>query len=221
MVLATWWNSDPMPRPWPVDGMTVVRPVDVSFLAAATGNPESEVRRRLEGGHEPYVALIDGEPASYGWVASRSGDIGEISVAFDLPANERYLWDFKTRPDFRGRGIYPRLLAEIIEEESRSADRLWILAAPENGASNTGIAKANFHTVGTIGFRVDGSAALVPGNDLVRAHAGGRLLGLPVTSDATLPCWACELSAGCGCSAGEGRCACHHAAAPARELAAV
>lgn len=222
MALATWWHTDPKPTPSLVPGMQVRTSADAGFLAAVTGNSKDEVQRRLAGGHRPYVALIDGIPASYGWVATRSADIGEIGVAFELEATERYLWDFKTHPDFRGRGIYPRLLSGIVEQEMRTAERFWILAAPENGASNTGIGKANFRTVGTIGFRADGSAALVPDEDLVRAAAGGKLLGLPVTSDATRPCWACELSRGCGCNAGDGACTCHASNVKAhRQLTAV
>lgn len=218
MVLATWWRSDPAPILSPVENMIVRTTANVPLIAAATGNTAEEVSRRLDSGHRAYLALVDGQPASYGWVATRSADIGEISVAFELATDERYLWDFKTRPEFRGRGIYPRLLGHIIEQESRSAERLWILAAPENSASNTGIGRANFQTVGTIGFRSGGQPVLVPEADLARAEAGGRLLGLPVTFDATRPCWACELTPACGCSAGGGgTCVCHHAATPARE----
>ena len=49
--------------------------------------------------------------------------IGELDIHVELPPNDRYLWDFATLPGRQGRGIYPRLLQSILEQEIQNAKR--------------------------------------------------------------------------------------------------
>src|SRR5690606_31856109 len=129
------------------------------------------------------VISVDGEPAGYGWVATHTCEIGELALRFDLPAGNRYLWDFATLPAFRGRGIYPALLSEIVRRECPPATRLWIIHAPENLPSGIGINRAGFITVAELSFDEGGRAALSPVGDANRAHAAAALLGLPLVHD--------------------------------------
>jgi hypothetical protein len=131
-------------------------------------------------------------------VATLSASIGELALAFDLPAGDRYLWDFATLPEWRGRGIYPRLLRTIIDQEGEDGRRFWIIHAPENAASGSGIAKAGFTIVSDLSFLRDGGvgvAAVVA----ERSRAGAALLGVPLF-EAVLggaivsPCWRCVLA---------------------------
>jgi hypothetical protein len=57
--------------------------------------------RRFDAGHRAYVALLNGRPAAWGWVATRSADIGELGATFAIPAGERYLWNFVTLASHR------------------------------------------------------------------------------------------------------------------------
>jgi hypothetical protein len=163
--------------------------------------------RRLGAGHRAYVAWRDGEPAAWGWVATRSAEIGELGSAFAIPGGERYLWNFVTLPAHRGLGIYPRLLDAMVRAEWRDAERFWIAYAPENHASGAGIRKAGFVDLAELSFDAAGRPALrglLPGGGRVAA----RVLGLPEVGDALAPCWRC-VRAGRGhmsCAPGSCRC---------------
>ncbi|MGZ8492165.1 MAG: GNAT family N-acetyltransferase, partial [Gemmatirosa sp.] len=162
---------------------------------------------RLARGHRAYVALLHGEPAAWGWVATQSAEIGELGARFDVPHGERYLWNFVTRASHRGLGIYPRLLDAIVRAESREATRFWVAYAPENHASGAGIRKAGFAPVAELSFDADGRAAL----QAMRPDGGraaSRVLGLAEAEEALTPCWRC-VRAGRGamaCAAGACRC---------------
>ena len=86
----------------------------VELLAHLAALPESEVARRLNEGHHIFLLRVDGEPAAYGWSATGPADIGGLALSFVVPRGERYLWDFVTLPAYRGRGLYPLLLQEIV-----------------------------------------------------------------------------------------------------------
>jgi ribosomal protein S18 acetylase RimI-like enzyme len=207
MPLAVRDHDHPSPALAPLPGLTVAREHDAARMAALQGRSESEIARRFALGHRAYVAHHDGEPAAWGWVATRSAEIGELGAAFDVPGGERYLWNFVTRPSHRGLGIYPRLLDAIVHAESREATRFWVAYAPENHASGAGIRKAGFVTVAELSFDAEGRAAL----HAMRPDGGraaSRVLGLAEAQDALAPCWRC-VRAGRGpmsCAAGACRC---------------
>lgn len=208
MALATWWYEDGQPEMALPDRMSVESPEGDGVIASLAALPTDEVARRRVEGHRPYVISVDGEPAGYGWVAARTCEIGELGICFYLPAGNRYLWDFATLPAFRGRGIYPALLAEIVRRECPPATRLWIIHAPENLPSGVGINRAGFQPVAELSFDAGGGPALAPVNRTNRAMAAAELLGLPLGQEELDPCWACE---GCSCDhspGAAGSCAC-------------
>ncbi|MGD9933053.1 MAG: GNAT family N-acetyltransferase [Dehalococcoidia bacterium] len=208
MALATWWYEDGQPEMDLPAGMAVDSPDGDCVIAALAGLPHEEVARRCAEGHRPYIIRVDGEPAGYGWVAASTCEIGELGLCFYLPAGNRYLWDFATLPAFRGRGIYPALLSEIVRRECPPATRLWIIHAPENLPSGVGINRAGFQPVAELSFDTAGGPALAPASDTGRASAAAELLGLPLVQDELDPCWACG---GCSCDHAPGTagsCAC-------------
>lgn len=196
MALSTWWYEDGQPEMALPAGMMVESPDGDCLLALVAGLPIEEVARRRREGHRPYLISVDGEPAGYGWVANRTCEIGELGLCFYLPTGNRYLWDFATLPDFRGRGIYPALLSEIVRRECPPATRLWIIHAPENLPSGVGIARAGFESVAELSFDATGGPALAAVSDAGRAAAAAELLGLPLVQLDLDPCWACG---GCTC----------------------
>ena len=119
---------------------------------------EAEVERRLAEGHHVFLLRVAGEPASYGWSATGPAEIGGLPWAFTVPSNERYLWDFVTLPEFRGRGLYPQLLQEIVRHQLDEAEWFWIGHEPDNEASRRGILKA--------GFKLAGHVLRLPGGEL-------------------------------------------------------
>ncbi len=181
--LCTWWRGDPLPVLPPFQGFRV-EPGRDEWLERIGGYAAEELARRRSEGHRPYVALVGREPVAYGWVATQRAEIGALALAFLVPPGERYLWDFFTLPEWRGRGIYPRLLQAILELENE-AERFWIGYDAPNAASARGIAKAGFRVVVKIVRLADGRLALVPVGPAERVAAAARLLGLPIVPTAT------------------------------------
>jgi GNAT superfamily N-acetyltransferase len=192
MSLATYWFEDHLSQLQALPGFDVVIDSDLHELSGIDRISQSEGLARLNDGHLPYVARIDGQPVGYGWIATRKASIGELDLTFELPADDRYLWDFATLPDWQGRGLYPRLLQSILERESKNAKRFWIIHAPENLPSGAGMSKAGFEFVGQLSFTADGMVGLAPFSDtLDRARSGASLLGVPLIESVLAPCWHC------------------------------
>lgn len=203
MALATWWRGDALPQPAPLPGLRVGVCDDAEVIGGLTGLADDEVAARLAAGHRAYLAWLDETPVSYGWVATLSASIGELDLEFDLPEGDRYLWDFVTLPEWRGLGIYPRLLHGITDQEGANAERFWIIYAPENAASGAGIAKAGFERVSDLSFlRDDGVGTVALRSD--RAELGARLLGVSlyeaVQAERVIsPCWRCVMAGNAAC----------------------
>ncbi len=144
--------------------------------------PAAEVARRVADGHQPFALWLDGAVAAYGWSSSGAVHIGEVDLTFDVPPDQRYLWDFVTLTAHRGRGLYPRLLQEIVRRQAGAVAWFWIGHAPHNTASQRGIRKAGFRRAGDVWRHHDGHLVFVPDSAaepaLVR-HAS-RTLGLPL-----------------------------------------
>ena len=207
MPFAARHRTDPTPTLAPLTGLVVRRVFDAGTMAALQQRAESDIQRRLDAGHRAYAASLHGEPAAFGWVATRSAEIGELDSTFAIPSGERYLWNFVTLAPFRGLGIYPRLVDAIVRAESREAERFWIAYAPENHASGSGVRKAGFIALAELSFDGDARPAIrsiVPG----AARIVSRLLGLPEAHDLLTPCWRC-VRAGRGvmyCAPGQCQC---------------
>jgi hypothetical protein len=193
----------------PLPELRVQRVHDAAFMAALQGRSETEMTRRFDGGHRAYVAFYHETAAAWGWVATRSAEIGELGSSFIIPDGERYLWNFVTLSAHRGLGIYPRLLDAIVHAESADAERFWIAYAPENHASGAGIRKAGFSALAELSFDATGHAALrelTPGGGAVAS----RVLGLPQVHDTLTPCWRCVRAGRGSMSCAPGHCRCDY-----------
>ncbi len=190
MPIAFRHRDDPAPPLAALPAFAVHREQDPSEMARLQGRDPAAMRERFAEGHRAYVATVDGIAAAWGWVASGSATIGELSATFDVPRADRYLWNFVTLAAHRGRGIYPRLIDAIVRAESRAAERFWIAYAPENHASGTGIRKAGFTLVAELSFDRGGRPVvrdLRPGG----GTSASQLLGLPAIEEAVAHCWKC------------------------------
>lgn len=167
--------------------LSVCRESDPAVMARLQGKSVAEMARRFAAGHRAYLGSWNGQPVSWGWVATREAEIGELRIRFTIPAGERYLWNFVTLPTHRGLGIYPRLLDAIVRAESSEAEHFWIAYAPENHASGAGIRKAGFVTVAELSFDMNGRAAVRAVSDEV---AAARMFGVPAATELTA-CWRC------------------------------
>ena len=192
MALALRLRDDMVPEMTALPQLSVQHETDPAVMARLQGKTIEEMTRRFAAGHRAYIGYWNGEPAAWGWVATRAAEIGELRITFAIPAGERYLWNFVTQASHRGLGIYPRLLNEIIRAESSEAERFWIAYAPENHASRSGIRKAGFVTVAELSFDASGRPAVqVVSPDEV---AAARMFGLPEASEVSA-CWRCARAA--------------------------
>lgn len=210
MALAMRHRDDPGPVLAPVAGLVVQREDDAQVMAALQDRSPVDIQARFDSGHRAYVALLNGERAAWGWVATTSAEIGELNSAFRLAPRERYLWNFVTVGAFRGRGIYPRLLTAIVDAELPDADRFWIAYAPENRASGSGIRRAGFRMLAELSFDMEGRPSvrsLVEGG----GHEAELVTGVPEVAEVLAACWKCTRagkSAAAACR--EGECCCDY-----------
>lgn len=179
----SWWQGDALPELAPISGLTAGIATADKALADLNQISVAEVLRRVRAGHRPYVATLGGETVAYGWVATREASFGGGRVRFAVPPPHRYLWDFATRPAWRGRGIYPLLLQAILTAERVEAERFWILHEWFNRASRQGIARAGFQATATLYFLgrgLDDGLGVAPYNVSPRAAECAAFLGLPL-----------------------------------------
>ncbi|HET9134445.1 MAG TPA: GNAT family N-acetyltransferase [Gemmatimonadales bacterium] len=190
MGLALRLQTDAAPALAPLPGLAFGASRDAEDYAAIRGRPLDDLATRLDAGHEPWVAYVDGVPAAFGWVATRSATLGELDLSVLLPRDAQYLWNFVTAPGFRGRGLYPRLLDAIVRAAPWEVTHSWVAFAPENHASAKGVATAGFRRVADLSRDAHGAPALYE-----RLAGAGSLaaamLGVPLVTDPLAPCWRC------------------------------
>jgi GNAT superfamily N-acetyltransferase len=192
MALATWWRSDSLQLLPVLPGFHATICDDDTMMAELNRIPIEDVRARRHAGHRPYVASLHGMPVAYGWVAIREASIGELKLTVTLPRSDRYLWDFATLPEWQGRGLYPRLLQAILQNEAHEAERFWIIYAPENLPSGAGMGKAGFVPAAELSFDAERQVRLAALGAYERARAAAELLGVPLIDDPLAPCWCCQ-----------------------------
>ena len=209
MSIAIRDRRDPVAGLDPLAALTVRREEDVLLMSSLQERTGEEIERRFAAGHRAYVACVAGEAAAFGWVATRSAEIGEMAMRFDIPSGDRYLWNFVTLRSHRGKGIYPRLLDAIVRIEAREADRFWIAYAPENRASASGIMKAGFVAIADLLFDAAGKPALkalLPGGGAVAS----RMFGVAESGDDLRQCWRCARAGRPGMKCEAGSCECDY-----------
>jgi GNAT superfamily N-acetyltransferase len=192
MALATWWQPDALRALRALPGFRAAPTDDDALMSELNRIPVTEVRARRRDGHRPYIGWLEGVPVTYGWVATREASIGELDVTLRLTARDRYLWDFATLPAWQGRGLYPRLLQAILQQEAPEAERFWIIYAPENLPSGAGMRKAGFTPAAELSYDEGRRVRLSPLGEPERARAAAALLGVALVTDALAPCWHCN-----------------------------
>lgn len=123
------------------------RPDGLSFreLNAETCAVVSDIRgpdmqgkfgQMIARGEKCVAACMDGKPIAYAACAADN--------------KGAYIHDCYVAPEYRGRGVYPRMLADTIKKvhDERGCARFTIAADPGNHASQRGILKAGFTLAG-------------------------------------------------------------------------
>lgn len=118
---------------------------------------DKDLQRIADGSSFWCLTDGNGNVAATGWLAYRQHFyIGETDYGFDMRKSDAaILFDFFTKPEHRGKGLYGMLLRAIIHHSE--APRSYIIyTSPVNAASSRGILKAGFQPLGAF-CAADGS----------------------------------------------------------------
>jgi hypothetical protein len=129
-------------------------PVEIEeLLDLLSHHPEladtaSQAQERFATGDRCFVARRNGQLAHMAWIGQRS----EITATTEVGQTARvratepvmYIYDCWTSSRFRGQGIYPTVLRQLIRQGLESHREVWIGSRVENSASIRGIYKAGF-----------------------------------------------------------------------------
>jgi hypothetical protein len=191
-MLYSFQRNQPFEYLSPLKDLSIKENDDPSFMSALAGITTEEATRRLANDHKAYVAYFKNIPAAFGWMAMGKARVGELNHELILPTRHRYLWNFRTVVQFRGYGIYPRLLQHILTVEADKADMFWIMHAPENEASRKGIIKAGFTFRGRISVQQVGNVIFEAAENVVREGDMIDSLGFRKSAAPQATCWSCS-----------------------------
>lgn len=121
--------------------------LDAEQLAAAMGVSTEEVTARMAWSR-CYAGRVEDQLVTMGWVSLVDTWIGEIDTTIRPAAGEAYIWDCRTSPPFRGRGLYRDLLTQIMLDLGRTGvRRVWIATLDRDSPGYRGVQRAGFHRV--------------------------------------------------------------------------
>ena len=183
MALGTWRRGDPLPELPALQSFSARIANDKTLIAKMNGISTQEVDARMQNGNHAYIAFLEETPVAYGWVATRSAGVREIGLSFTLSPHNSYLWDFQTLPEWRGRGIYPHFLQEILRQEMHTVEHFWILYKPGEIAAEKSIRKAGFLFLGELTLTDGHVSGITLFNNSERAYIGASVLNLPVVAE--------------------------------------
>lgn len=149
------WRGDPAGRPRLTD-LTVLRfqgqdelPGDLRAKMAAIHSERifETDRFEMEHGAVLWVVLMDG-----GYVGSSLSRSGRHYLKWfvELEPHDVVIFRNATAPAFRGRGICPALMREIIARELSDGGRAYVDCQIDNKASIRSIEKAGFRRIATL-----------------------------------------------------------------------
>ncbi len=111
------------------------------------------IRRRLEGGQECFVARHEGAIIHACWTATRYARIDYLDCEVALTPEAVYVYEVFTAPEFRGQAVSSGRSAHMERVlERQGAKRLVAAVWPENRAASRSRSKAGYSTTGKIGY---------------------------------------------------------------------
>ena len=155
--LSSWWSSSDVliVLSRPADADFTPQP-DLQFRPCSPDDAEKYARdigtdtretfaHRLTHHTDCFVVESNGRFVHASWAARERVFVGEIGKYFLPPRGSAYVYESYTRPEARGKGIYPYALSGIASElSSGGVEELWIAVEASNTASRRSISKASF-----------------------------------------------------------------------------
>lgn len=190
MLYSFSYNDELLPLP-ELPGLTFTGCDDPLFMSIMGQISLKEAQYRLLNDNRAYVAYLNDVPAGFGWMALGKAKIGELNHEFIVPQYHAYLWNFRVSSEFRGLGIYPRLLQYIIQKERVKTDHFWIMHAPENIASANGIIKAGFNLIANVSLHNAEKVIFKTELDSISGAITGWF-GFTPLPESIASCWNCH-----------------------------
>jgi ribosomal protein S18 acetylase RimI-like enzyme len=106
------------------------------------------IRERFERGASLWLVLCEGRLAGFGWTLQ-----GQTIAPYYFPLgpDDVHLFDFHVFPHYRGRGINPYLIGQILDGlATNGAGRAFIEAAEWNDAQLSSLRKTRFRCLGSV-----------------------------------------------------------------------
>jgi RimJ/RimL family protein N-acetyltransferase len=84
---------------------------------------------RLANRSHLYTRVIDGKLAHWGWLTEgqEKSVVAEVGQTVELPPNSVVLFDYYTRPEYRGRGLYSESLSQMVSDAREVSGAEWIV----------------------------------------------------------------------------------------------
>ncbi len=87
------------------------------------------------------------------WLTTYRAWTRELRAYVSPPPGDAYVYESFTRPEVRGRGVYPFALKGIAEQIAGFAETLWVMVEADNPASTRSVQKAGFERRGSMNVR--------------------------------------------------------------------
>jgi len=129
------------------------------------------------------LAQEDGTVVTSGWMAWKQHFyIGETDFGFHTEkSGSAILFDFNTKPEYRGNGYYG-LLLRAIAANAEDVQTFVIYTSPHNHASDRGIRKAGFRFDGAMTAKGGSLRRYLRGHGFSRIYRKNQFWGLRVRS---------------------------------------
>lgn len=116
-----------------------------SPMAQEKGRKE-RFRKRFTDGHKCYGFISKDIVVAYFWLSAPRTTVPFIfSLSVTVPDDAYYIWDCRTAPEYRRKGLYTRGLLNLYKHAvQHDAQRLLIMCQASNTASQRGIEAAGF-----------------------------------------------------------------------------
>lgn len=124
----------------------VAGPGDGELYASVIGTDSAATfRRRLTPTTRCFFVFGGDELLHASWVTTGAAWTREIAAYIVPPDRDAYVYESFTRPEARGRGVYPFALSEICAwGAGAGVDRVWVAVESGNAPSLKAIRKAGF-----------------------------------------------------------------------------
>jgi len=111
-------------------------------------------RARLSRTSRCFVVVSDGMFVHATWLTAEGAWTRELRAMLRPPAGDAYVYESFTRPEMRGRGVYPFALNEIAGWASDHVLRkVWVAVEGDNASSLRAVSKAGFRPAGEVRYR--------------------------------------------------------------------